>query len=219
MSGFPVESTAQMKIGLTGGIASGKSTAARYLEQLGAHVIDADKLGHRVYEPGTRGFERVAATFGDDVIGRDGRIDRKVLGGKVFGAPDRLKQLTDIVWPEILRLAEAEMNDVLTADPARIVVLEAAVLFEAGWQSAVDEVWVVLVEPEVAIARAVARDGLGAADVQRRIDAQMSNAERRAVADVVIDNSGDPETLLARVDREWLRVTGNDGRVAREQAL
>ncbi len=207
-----------MKIGLTGGIASGKSTAARYLEQLGAHVIDADKVGHRVYEPGTRGFERVAAVFGDEVVGSDGRIDRKVLGAKVFGAPDRLKQLTDIVWPEILRLAEAEMNEVLTADPARIVVLEAAVLFEAGWQTAVDEVWVVLVDPEVAVARAVARDGLSAADVQRRIAAQMSNDERRALASVVIDNSGDPETLLARVDREWLRVTGNDGRAAREQA-
>lgn len=208
-----------MKIGLTGGIASGKSTAARYLAQLGAHVIDADQLGHRAYEPGTPGFTRVVAAFGEAVVGADGRIDRKALGAIVFGAPERLKQLTDIVWPEILRLAEADMRGALAADPARIVVLEAAVLFEAGWQSAVDEVWAVVVAPEIALARAVARDGVKESDVQRRIDAQMNNDERRAQADVVIDNSGDPETLLARLDREWLRVTGNDGRVVRGQAL
>jgi phosphopantetheine adenylyltransferase/dephospho-CoA kinase len=201
-----------MKIGLTGGIASGKSTAARYLEQLGAHIIDADALGHRVYLPATPGFRRVVASFGDDVVGVDGQIDRKVLGGKVFGEPARLKQLTDIVWPEILALAEAEMTETACRDPARIIVLEAAVLLEAGWEKAVDEVWAILVAPQTAVARACARDGLSAEDVQRRIDAQMSNEARRAAADVVIDNSGGAETLLARIDREWLRVTGNDGR-------
>lgn len=207
-----------MKIGLTGGIASGKSTAARYLAQLGAHVIDADQLGHRVYEPGTRGFERVVEAFGDDVVGEDGRIDRKVLGARVFGAPERLTRLTDIVWPEILRLAETQMVDVETVDPGRIIVLEAAVLLEAGWQDAVDEVWAIIVEPELAVQRACARDGLSEDDVRRRIDAQIGNHERRARAHVVIDNSQDPETLLARLDREWLRVTGNDGRAARVSA-
>lgn len=209
---------APMKIGLTGGIASGKSTAARYLAQLGAHVIDADQLGHRVYEPGTRGFERVVEAFGDDVVGEDGRIDRKVLGARVFGAPERLTRLTDIVWPEILRLAETQMVDVETVDPGRIIVLEAAVLLEAGWQDAVDEVWAIIVEPELAVQRACARDGLSEDDVRRRIDAQIGNHERRARAHVVIDNSQDPETLLARLDREWLRVTGNDGRAARVSA-
>lgn len=200
-----------MKIGLTGGIASGKSTAARYLEQLGASVIDADKLGHRVYEPDAPGFARVVEAFGDDVVGADGRIDRRALGGKVFGDADALKRLTDIVWPEIRRLAEEEMAALLADDPGRIVVLEAAVLFEAGWQDAVDEVWAVVVDPAAAVVRACARDGLSEEDVRRRIDAQMSNDERRRRADVVIDNSGNPETLLARLDREWLRVVGNDG--------
>lgn len=206
-----------MRIGLTGGIASGKSTVARYLAQLGAHVIDADRLGHQVYEPGTPGFDRVVEAFGREVVGTDGRIDRKVLGGKVFGNPDALKRLTDIVWPEIRALAEAEMARISADDPKRIVVLEAAVLFEAGWESAVDEVWAVIVPPEVAVQRAGARDGLPAAEVQKRIAAQMSNDERCRRADVVIDNAGDPETLLARVDREWLRITGNDGR--RERAV
>lgn len=207
-----------MKIGLTGGIASGKSTAARYLEQLGAFIIDADKLGHRVYEPGAPAFRQVVEAFGEDIVGADGGIDRRILGGKVFGDPERLRQLTDIVWPQILALAQHEMQAVERSDPARIIVLEAAVLLEAGWESAVDEVWTIVVAPDVAVQRACARDGLSADDVQRRIDAQMSNDERRARAHVVIDNSGGPESLLVRIDREWLRITGNDGRMAGGQA-
>jgi dephospho-CoA kinase len=200
-----------MKIGLTGGIASGKSTVARYLGQLGAHIIDADRLGHQVYEPGTEGFAEVVAAFGADIVGADGRIDRRALGGRVFGAPDKLKQLTDIVWPQIRRLAEAEMTNVAANDPSMVIVLEAAVLFEAGWQDVVDEVWAVVVAPGIAVKRACARDGLDPEAVKLRIDAQMSNDERRARAHVVIDNAGNQETLLARVDREWLRITGNDG--------
>jgi dephospho-CoA kinase len=207
-----------MKIGLTGGIASGKSTVARYLEQLGAHVIDADRLGHRVYEPDTAGFKQVVAAFGSEVVAADGRIDRRALGARVFGAPEKLKLLTDIVWPQIRALAEAEIAAVADADPAQVVVLEAAVLFEAGWQDAVDEVWAVVVAPGIAVQRACARDGLEPEAVQQRIDVQMSNDERRARADVVIDNSGNPEILLARVDREWLRITGNDGRAQRRGA-
>lgn len=201
-----------MKIGLTGGLAAGKSTAARYLEQLGAYVVDADKLGHRAYEPGTPGFGRVVEAFGSDVVGADGRIDRRILGSRVFGDEEALGRLTAIVWPEIRRLAEEEMRALLRADPARIVVLEAAVLFEAGWEDMVDEVWVVVVEPETAVSRASQRDGLSEADVRRRLASQMTNDERRLRAGLVIDNSGNPESLLARLDREWLRVTGNDGR-------
>lgn len=207
-----------MKIGLTGGIASGKSTAASYLEQLGAFVIDADKLGHRAYEPQGPAFRAVVEAFGDDIVAGDGSIDRKALGGKVFSDPDGLRRLTDIVWPEILELARQEMDAVERSDPSRIIVLEAAVLLEAGWEVAVDEVWAVLVAPEIAVERAVARDGLSAEDVRRRMAAQLGNDERRARAQVVIDNSGGPETLLARLDREWLRITGNDGRAAGGQA-
>lgn len=197
-----------MVIGLTGGIASGKSTAARYLGELGAHVIDADLLGHRVYEPGTGAFAAVVRVFGDDVVGTDGRIDRKALGGKVFGQPQALERLTDIVWPEIRRLAEAEIADITSRAPERSVVLEAAVLFEAGWEDVVDEVWVVVVDREVAVRRAMARDGSDAAAVQRRIDAQLTNDERRARADVVIDNSGDEAALQEQLDAQWRRVAG-----------
>jgi dephospho-CoA kinase len=197
-----------MVIGLTGGIASGKSTAARYLAGLGAHVIDADLLGHRAYEPETAAFAAVVRAFGDDVVGADGRIDRKVLGGKVFGRPDALQRLTDIVWPEIRRLAETEIAEVRSRDPERPVVLEAAVLFEAGWEDAVDEIWVVVVDRDVAVRRAMARDGSDAAAVQQRIDAQLSNAERQSRADVVIDNSGDESALTEQIDTQWQRVVG-----------
>lgn len=194
-------------IGLTGGIASGKSTAARHLESCGAVVIDADKLGHRAYERGRPAFAQVVATFGDNVVGADGEIDRKTLGGKVFGDQTQLKRLTDIVWPAILALAKEEIAAAEAADAA-ITVLEAAVLLEAGWQTEVDEVWAVTVAPEVALARATARDGVAAATVQARIDAQLANAERAAKADVVIDNSGSMQGLTDRLDGEWRRLNG-----------
>ena len=168
-------------------------------------MIDADRLGHRVYESGTPAFDKVVAAFGQDVVAEDGEIDRRALGGKVFGSPEQLKRLTDIAWPEILALAKAEI-DQARLDGVAVVVLEAAVLLEANWQSNVDEVWVVTVEPTAAISRATARDGVDAAAVQARIDAQLTNAERVARADVVIDNNGAEADLLAKLDAEWQRL-------------
>ena len=200
-----------LTIGLTGGIASGKSTAARHLGKLGAHVIDADRLGHRAYEPGTAAFKQVADAFGDAVVAADGTIDRRALGSKVFGQPSELKKLTDIVWPEIRRLADLEIEAQRALRPDGVVVLEAAVMVEAGWQHSLDEVWVVAVEPEVAIERAMARDGLTAEEVRSRLAAQTSNAERRRHADVVIDNSAGLDELRAELDRQWKRVAGARG--------
>ena len=191
-------------IGLTGGIASGKSTAARMLAGHGAFVVDADRLGHSAYAAGTPGFDKVSREFGSDVV-VDGQIDRKALGAKVFGDATQLKRLTDIVWPEILRLAKTAISDA-SARGESVVVLEAAVLLEAGWQNEVDEVWVVTVEPDVAVERASARDGIDAATVQARIDAQLSNAERIAHASTVLDNSATAVELQGTVDREWQRL-------------
>ncbi len=190
-------------IGLTGGIASGKSTAARYLEKLGARIVDCDQLGHRAYEPGTVSFAAVKSTFGDDVVSERGLIDRRALGAKVFGKPEALKKLTDIVWPEIGRLARTE----IAATPADgITVLEAAVLFEADWSDGLDEIWVVVAKPEVAVERAMNRDGLDADAVRQRLASQLSNEERAARADVVIDNSGSLEKLCTQLDAEWRRL-------------
>lgn len=195
-----------MIIGLTGGIASGKSTVAKTLATLGAFNIDADKLGHSAYVQGTTAFEQVVAVFGADVVGADGEVDRRALGGKVFGNEAALKQLTDIVWPAIRAMAQAEINTAIADNPQRAVVLEAAVLIEAEWLDLVDEVWVTVVEPAVAIDRACKRDGLKPEAVQARLDAQLSNAERRAHADKVIDNSTDEGDLNRQVMGLWAEI-------------
>lgn len=192
-------------IGLTGGIASGKSTVARLLAERGAVVVDADKLGHRAYQRDRPAFAQVVAAFGPDVVGADGEIDRRTLGAKVFGDANAMRRLTDIVWPAILALAKDEITAARRAGAA-VAVLEAAVLLEAGWQSEVDEVWAVAVPSQVAVRRATARDGVDAEAVRARIAAQLSNEERAAKADVVIENSGSPKALAERLRRQWRRL-------------
>ena len=199
-------------VGLTGGIAAGKSTIARELGRRGAHVIDADRLGHRAYEPGTRAHREVVAAFGAENVAGDGRIDRAALGARVFGKPEQLRRLTDIVWPEIRRLAEQEVAVIRAKHPDAVVVLDAAVLLEAAWESLVDEIWVVIVDRATAIARAVARGGLTPEAVEARIDAQLSNNARSLRADVVIDNNGDEAALLAQLDAHWRRLRAAQAR-------
>ena len=191
---------------LTGGIAAGKSTAARYFATRGAKIIDADQLGHATYEAGTPANDRLVETFGDAVRAEDGGIDRKALGGMVFGKPEALKQLTDIVWPQIRLLAEAQTQSLLREDPSAIVILEAAVLFEAGWEDIGDATWVVITEPEVAIARAMARDGLTREAVEKRLSSQLSNTDRAARADLVIENNTLEADFLAALDAAWLGI-------------
>jgi len=196
-----------MIIGLTGGIASGKSTAAARLGTLGAYVIDADKLGHRAYLQGTQAYREVIATFGEDIVTQggeqDGEIDRRALGAKVFGVDGGLAKLTGIVWPAIHDMAQAEIKAEQTRSAEAVVVLEAAVLIEAGWQDLVEEIWVTVVDRQVAIARAMARDDVDAAAVEARIDSQISNEERTRHAQQVIDNSGSEAELIAQVDILW----------------
>lgn len=195
-------------IGLTGGIGAGKSTAAQILASLGAHVIDADKVGHDVYAPGTDGFRAVVAAFGPDVVGADGAIDRRRLGAIVFADPAQLRRLNALVHP-LIGLAIRERLLAAHAEPARTpIVVEAAIMMEAGW-TFFDEVWVVVVEPETAIARVMASRGLSRADVEQRIAAQMSNDERVRRATRVIHNDGTPAELRAQVEAAWRAVGGS----------
>ncbi len=193
-------------IGLTGGIASGKSTISKWLAEHGAYIIDADKLGHRVYESGTEAFQKVVTTFGEDVVGEDGEIDRRVLGSKVFGNEAALKQLTDIAWPAIKDMAQAEIESILEAGQHDLLVLEAAVLIEANWMDIVDEVWVVTVDRETAIDRSMSRDSLDREAVEKRIDAQLTNEERSAHATVILDNSGSWDELRTGVSSAYKQV-------------
>ena len=193
-------------LGLTGGIASGKSTAAAQLKELGALVLDADRYGHRAYEPDSPGFHAVVNEFGHDIVGENGLVDRRVLGGKVFGDPGKMQRLTDIVWPEIRRLAAEEIAELRERDPETVIVLEAAVMIEAGWQDLCDEVWVVATEPETAIKRLRQRNNLSAEEAQKRLDSQLGNAERKKHARVYLENCGTERQFRAQLGEEWERL-------------
>jgi len=178
------------------------------MNERGAFVLDADKLGHRVYEPGRKAFRQVVEVFGGDVVAETGEIDRKVLGGKVFGNPAELKKLTDIVWPAISAMASEEINENRAKHPDQLIVVEAAVLIEANWQGLSDEIWVTIVDPAIAIERASKRDNIEPSAVQARIDAQVSNKERASHADVLIDNSGSEQDLSEAFGLEWEKLQG-----------
>jgi phosphopantetheine adenylyltransferase/dephospho-CoA kinase len=191
---------------LTGGIGSGKSTAARYLKTLGAHIIDADKLGHETYMPGTKAYLEIVKTFGDDILADNLSIDRRILGTKVFGKAEELSKLTDIVWPEIRMLAESAFKKIQLAHTDAIIIFEAAVLIEAGWADLGDEVWVVAVERQTALQRCLARDGLTREAIENRLNAQLSNEDRISKADQVITNDDGQEKLEEVLDQQWARV-------------
>lgn len=192
---------------ITGGIASGKSTATKFLAEKGAFVIDADRLGHETYASGSPANDKIAARFGSEVRSSSGEIDRKLLGQIVFQDPTKLKELTDIVWPEIRKLAEQRIGKALDEEPARHVVLEAAVLIEAEWEDLGDEVWVVVVDPEIAIARCIARDNLERSAVEQRISAQLSNNERIRYAHRVLNNDSDEEALIEQLEEAFYAIS------------
>ena len=193
-------------IGLTGGIASGKSTVAEHLGELGAVIVEGDQLGHRVYEPGTSGFEKVVNAFGHDIVAEDGTIDRRVLGGKVFGAPEEMERLNSVMWPAIRELAEQDFAEIGQLDPNAVIVFEAAVMLEAGWQDLVSEIWVVTTKQDAAIDRLKTRNGYSREQALARIGSQMSNRQRREYADVKFDNSETEEKLKSRVEYHWKRL-------------
>jgi len=189
-------------VGLTGGIGSGKSTVAAVLADLGAVIIDADKVGHDVYRPGTDGFRRVVDAFGPGVIAPDGTIDRQRLGARVFADPSELTRLNGLVHPLIGDEIRRRMQAAFAEHADRPIVVEAAIMLEAGWRF-FDRIWVVIVSPEVAIARVTASRGLARDEVERRLAAQLSNLERERVADVVIHNDGTLAELRAQVEAAW----------------
>jgi dephospho-CoA kinase len=189
-------------IGLTGGIASGKSVVSQMLAEHGALVIDADKVGHEAYAPGSGCYEAVVEAFGRDIVAADGSIDRRALGGKVFGDAAQRKRLEGIVWPWMRSTMEERLAG-LRANGVPVVVLEAAVLIEADWISLVDQVWAVVTQPTVARERIMSRNGLTAEQADARIAAQLTNAEREARAQVVIENNGSMDDLRRRVDDAW----------------
>ena len=192
-------------IGLTGGIAGGKSLVAQQLAERGAVVIDADKLGHEAYRKGSETFRAVVDAFGEDVVGGDGEIDRKALGAKVFAEPEARRRLEAIVWPAMRGMMEEHLAE-LRAKNTSVAVLEAALLIEADWLPLVDEVWLVTASPETVRQRLAERNGMTAEQADSRVRAQLSSEERRAYADVVIENDGSLEDLQRAVDESWSKL-------------
>jgi|EP00945_MAST-04E_sp_MAST-4E-sp1_P000803 dephospho-CoA kinase len=191
-------------IGLTGGIASGKSTISKILESFGAQIVDADKIGHKVYLPGTDCLKSVVETFGEHLLLPDGTLNRKALGSVVFDpkAPENLKRLNAIVWPYIEKEIEREISE----HKGGVLVIEAAVMVEAGWalnNPNYDELWVAWTDVDTAKRRIMDRNSLSAEESLKRIRSQITNEERLKHADVSIENDGSPLTLEDRVKQEW----------------
>ena len=190
------------RVAVTGGIASGKSNVCAELEALGAKIINCDLLGHKAYEPGSPTFHAIVAEFGSQVVGEDGSIDRRQLGSQVFADKSKLEKLNSIVWPAIRELAEAAIMCHKEAG-APLVVIEAAVLFEAGWEDMAHEVWVTFVPREEAVSRLQDRNNLSNEAAQQRIDSQMSNTDRIARSNVVICPLWEKTVTRKQIEKAW----------------
>ena len=190
-----------IKIGLTGSIASGKSEVGRLLAARGAYVVDADRVAHQVYQPGSDGYAPLIAAFGPDILAPDGAIDRKRLAALVFADAVLRRKLTDIVWP-LTGLAVDKLAREQEAAGTRVFVVEAPLLVDAGWQSYFDQVWLVRARPETVRQRLLAR-GLNEAEADARLAAATDTEAAADVATVIIDNDGDIASLQAAVDAAW----------------
>ncbi|MBQ5369815.1 MAG: dephospho-CoA kinase [Peptococcaceae bacterium] len=186
-------------IGLTGGIACGKSMISAYLAQKGIPVIDGDLVARQIVEPGTKGLAQIVDTFGAEYLHADGTLNRAMLGSLVFADKEALQQLNAITKPLLLEAFKTQIN-ALHAHP--MIVLDVALLLEDhDYKELADQVWVVTVSPVQQLARLMKRNSYTAEEAQNRINAQMSNEERIQYADVVIDNNGTMSETIAQVDR------------------
>ena len=192
-----------LRIALTGGIASGKSTAAEELAARGAVLIDADVLAREVVEPGTPGLAAVVERFGAEVLAED-RLDRPALGRLIFGDPAARRDLEQIVHPRV-RARAAEIEAAAPADA--IVVHVIPLLVETGQADDFDLCVVVDLDPATQLRRLQERSGLSAEEAQARLDAQASREQRLAVADRVLDNNGSPDDLRRQVGQLWVQLT------------
>jgi dephospho-CoA kinase len=203
-------------IGLTGGIASGKSMVASMLKEMGAAIIDADQLARRVVEPGTEPNREIVERFGKNILQPDGTIDRKALGAIVFSDPDARKQLERITHPAIKKLA-GELLEKERLKGTESVFYVVPLLLEAGLASTVDEIWVVYADEGTQLERLMKRDLIGKDEALRKIAAQMPMDEKIKFGDKIIDNRGTPEETRMKVMELWrelgkggMQVTSNE---------
>jgi dephospho-CoA kinase len=199
-------------IGLTGGIGSGKSTVSRFLAELGAVLIDADKVGHKAFEPHTEVWREVVTAFGRKILTPRGDIDRTKLGKLVFGNSESLARLNHIMHPRMLDMVEAQIEE-YRRQGVDVLVLEAPLLLEANWVPSVDEVWVVIATEATVLKRLQGRAGLSESESLDRIRSQISNEERVKHASVIINNDNSLTDLRFKVKEIWQRLnTGGTDR-------
>lgn len=194
-----------LKVGLTGGIACGKTTVARMLEARGAHVIFADAVAHKLMSPGESVYAAVVAAFGREILNEDGSINRPRLAALAF--PDRVGELNELVHPAVVAYQDRWMSEIEAMDPKAVAIVEAALIFEAGAEKHFNRLITVRCDIEHKAARFAERQHLALdearAEVERRMAAQMTDDAKAAASDFVIDNSGTPEELEQRVDAVW----------------
>jgi dephospho-CoA kinase len=229
-----------LRVGLTGGLGSGKSTVAAALRELGAEVIEADELGRELMEPGQPVYAEIVRVFGPEVVGPDGQLNRARLAEMAFKG-ERVNELNAIIHPAVIAAQQRWMDQVFVRNPAAVAVVESALIFEverdarlrgesesvlADWRRRLDRIVVVTAPDELKIARYVARvcvagaDRAAAeADARLRLASQIPDAIKAARADYVIDNSGDKETLLAQVEKLWQRLRAERNKFAAGESL
>jgi dephospho-CoA kinase len=229
-----------LRVGLTGGLGSGKSTVAAYLRELGAHVIESDELGRSLMEPGQQVFSSIVRQFGQDVVGPDGRLNRARLAELAFKG-GRIHELNAIVHPAVIAAQRRWMEEVFKRDPAAVAVIESALIFEverdarargetesvlADWRRRIDRVVVVTAPEEVKVARYAARvstDGAGreaaATEARVRLIHQIPDAEKAARADYVLENTGDQSKLHSQVVELWRRLTAESNKNIEDESL
>ena len=189
-------------IGLTGGIGSGKTEVTLVLRELGAVVIESDKVAHLSYRPGTDGYDEIIEQFGKEVLDDSGDIDRGKLGGLVFAGPDLRIRLENIVWPAV----RSWITERLIKEKERgtkIIVIEVPKLFEAGWEDLADAIWTVEAPSDVIAQRVNVRSSLSETEKNARVQAQITRVERAERADLVIENSGELADLRERITDLW----------------
>ena len=190
-----------LRVGLTGGLASGKSFVGKCLEDLGCPLLKADELGHQMLEPGGAAYQPAVEAFGKDILDADGRINRRRLGVEVFADPKKLELLNSFVHPAVIAAEEQWIAVQAAREPGAICVMEAAILIETGSWRRFDRLVVAICRPEQQIERAMKRDGLSRREVEDRLARQMPLEEKRKFADYVIDTSGDKEMTIEQVRR------------------
>lgn len=197
-----------LRVGLTGGLATGKSFVGRALAELGCRLLKADDIGHAALLPGGEAYEEVVREFGPGILDAEGVIVRRLLGTAVFGDPDKLKRLNEIVHPAVIAHEERWLQDVEREDPHSIAVVEAAILIETGSYRRFQTLVLTVCSQEQQIERAMKRDNLSRDEVLDRLRRQMSLEEKRKYANYVIDTSGEKEQTLEQVSRLYGQLRG-----------